>query len=344
MVSSRRAKPCFYIFALRIYKREYMPHKRNFTHALVLFAGVLLVASASIMIRQAQQLGVPSSVVAAGRVGFAALLLSPIALPRAWPELRGLHRRDLLLGIGSGVCLALHFSAWVTSLEYTSVASSAALVTTNPLWIALASLVLFRQRPSTLTWLGLLLTIGGSVLIAISDSDGSGGSHALLGDALALLGALAVSAYFLLGSVLQRRLSTLAYVWLVYSSAALILLCIVFAAGSNNTGALANSVDLGGLEIPAWLLLVGLAVGPQLLGHTAFNWSLRHLSATFVAIAILGEPLGAALLALVLFKQAFQPVQLVGFVVLLVGIAVAARGERGGGEVSVGTSEAVVTG
>ena len=306
-----------------------MSDKRNLTHALVLLAGVLLVASASIMIRQAQQMGVPSPVIAAGRVGFAALLLSPIAFLRVRSELRGLHRRDLLLGVGSGVCLALHFSAWVTSLEYTSVASSSALVTTNPLWIALASLLLFRQRPSLLTWIGLLLTIGGSVLIAISDSDGSSGSHALLGDALALLGALAVSAYFLVGSVLQRRLSTLAYVWLVYTSAAIILVLIALAAGSNNFGALANSVDLGGLGMPAWLLLVGLAVGPQLLGHTIFNWSLRHLSATFVAIAILGEPIGAALLALLLFRQAFQPIQLLGFVVLLVGIGVAARGERG---------------
>jgi drug/metabolite transporter (DMT)-like permease len=315
-----------------------MSDKRKLTHALVLLAGVLLVASASIMIRQAQQLGVPSPAIAAGRLGFAALLLSPIALVRAGPELRGLRRRDVLLGIGSGACLALHFSAWITSLEYTSVASSSALVTTNPLWIALASVLLFRQRQSSLTWLGVLITIGGSVLIAISDSDGSSGSHALLGDGLALLGALAGSAYFLVGAALQRRLSTLAYIWLVYSSAAIILLCIALG-----TGALRFGQTGAGYAPVAYLLLLGLAVGPQLLGHTAFNWSLRHLSATFVAIATLGEPIGGALLALVLLGQTFQPIQLLGFVVLLSGIAVAARGERGGGEVSVGTSEVIVT-
>jgi len=320
-----------------------MPDKRNITHTLVLLGGVMLVASASIMIRQAQQLGVPSPAIAAGRLGLAALILSPIALVRVRLELRGLRRREVLLGICSGVFLALHFSAWIRSLEYTSVASSSALVATNPLWIALASVLLFRQRPSALTWLGVLITIAGSVLIAISDSDGVGGSHALLGDGLALLGALAGSGYFLVGAALQRRLSTLAYIWLVYSSAAILLLCIALAIGPNNLGALASSVDLGGLVIPAWLLLVGLAVGPQLLGHTAFNWSLRHLSATFVAIATLGEPIGAALLALVLFRQTFQPIQLLGFVVLLAGIAVAARGERGGGEVNVSTSEVAVT-
>lgn len=315
-----------------------MPEKRNLTHALVLLAGVLLVASASTMIRQAQLLGVPSPVIAVGRVGLAALLLSPIAFVYARKELRGLHRRDVLLGIGSGVCLALHFSAWVTSLEYTSVASSAALVTTNPLWIALASMLLFRQRFSTLTWLGVLFTIGGSVLIAISDSDGSNGSYALLGDGLALLGALAVSGYFLLGAALQRRLSTLAYIWLVYTSAAIILLGIALG-----TGALRFDQAGPGYPPMAYLLLLGLAVGPQLLGHTAFNWSLRHLSATFVAIAILGEPIGGALLALVLLGQKFQPIQLLGFVVLLAGIAVAARGERGTANVPISTSEVSVT-
>jgi drug/metabolite transporter (DMT)-like permease len=300
-----------------------MPERHNLIHALVLLGGVLLVASASIMIRQAQQLGVPSPTIAAARLGFAALIIAPLAALRVRSELRGLRRRDLLLGIGSGVFLALHFSAWIRSLEYTSVASSSALVATNPLWIALASVLLFRQRISAPTWLGVLVTIGGSVLIAISDGGGAGGSHALLGDALALLGALAGSGYFLVGSRLQRRLSTLAYIALVYSSAAVILIAVALGAGAWRP-------DQPAPAYPplAYLLLLGLALGPQLGGHTAFNWSLRHLSATFVAIATLGEPVGAALLALLFFRQGFQPIQLVGFVVLLVGIGVAARGER----------------
>jgi drug/metabolite transporter (DMT)-like permease len=304
-----------------------MPERRNLLHALVLLGGVLLVASASIMIRRAQQLGMPSPAIAAGRLGFAALILAPIAFVSARPELRGLRRRDLLLGICSGVFLALHFSAWIKSLEYTSVASSSALVATNPLWIALASVLLFRQRPSALTWLGVLITIGGSVLIAISDSDGGGGSHALLGDGLALLGALAGSGYFLMGSRLQRRLSTLAYIWLVYTSAAVILILVALGAG-------AWRFDQAGPSYApvVYLLLLGLAVGPQLLGHTAFNWSLRHLSATFVAIATLGEPIGAALLALLLFQEWFAPLQLAGFVLLLTGIVAAAQGERGTAE------------
>jgi drug/metabolite transporter (DMT)-like permease len=278
------------------------------------------------MIRTAQELGMSSAAIAVGRLGIAALLLLPLALARgAWPELRRLRGRDVLLGIGSGAFLAIHFSAWILSLEYTSVASSVALVATNPLWIALASTLLLGERPAALTWLGIALTVAGSAIIGFSDGSGANARNALLGDALALLGALALTAYMLIGRSLQRRLSTLAYIWLVYSSAAGIL---AIAALTTGTGA-AEGPDY---PLAAYLLLLGLAIGPQLLGHTAFNWSLRHLSATFVAVAILGEPIGSALLALVLLGQRFVSLQLAGFVVLLAGIVVAARGERGAGE------------
>lgn len=315
-----------------------MNDKRNLTYALVLLGGVLLVASASIMIRRAQLLGMPSPSIAAGRLGLAALIVTPIALVRARPEIRRLRLHDLLLGIGSGAFLALHFSTWIRSLEYTSVASSAALVATNPLWIALASVLLFRERLTILTWLGVLITVGGSVLIAISDNSANGGRNALLGDGLALAGALAGSGYFLVGAALQRRLSTLTYIWLVYSSAAVIL-----ALAALGTGAWRIGGGTPDYPLAAYVLLLGLAIGPQLLGHTAFNWSLRHLSPTFVAVATLGEPIGAALLALALFGQTFQPLQLVGFVVLLVGIAAAARGERGMTEAGINTSELSLT-
>lgn len=299
--------------------------RRHTAHYLVLLGGVLMVASASIMIRGAQQLGLPSPTIAAGRVGLAALILLPIALLRAWPEIRALRRRDILLGIGSGAFLAIHFSAWIMSLEYTSVASSVALVATNPLWIALVSVLLLRERMALTAWLGVAITVGGSAIIAVSDGSGANARNALLGDALALIGALVMSGYMLIGRALQRRLSTLAYVWLVYTSAAVILAIAALVAGASAGGAAAAP---RAYPAAAYLLLLGLAVGPQLLGHTAFNWSLRHLSATFVAVATLGEPIGSALLALLIFGQGFAPLQLLGFVLLLAGIVLAAQGER----------------
>ena len=295
------------------------PVKRS-TPYLVLLGGVLVVASASIMIRGAQQLGMPSGTIAALRLGFAALVLLPLALLRARAELFGLSRRELLLGMGAGACLAVHFFAWISSLEYTSVASSVALVTSSPLWLALAAW-LMRERLGRMTWLGVLCTMAGSVIIGYSDGSGGNARNALLGDALALLGAIAVAGYFLVGRTLQRRLSTLAYVALVYTSSAVFLVLLALLAG----GGVAAFVGF-----PAWayLLALLLGLGPQLLGHTALNWSLRHLSPTFVAVATLGEPIGSALLALLIFGQSFAPLQLVGFVILLAGILIAARGER----------------
>jgi drug/metabolite transporter (DMT)-like permease len=294
---------------------------------LVLLGGITVAAAASIMIRLAQGLGMPSTTIAAGRLALAAIILLPVALARAGPELRALPRRDVLLGLASGLFLAAHFAAWISSLAFTSVASSAALVSTNPLWVGLASVVLLRERLAGGTMAGVALTITGSALIGLSDSSGAGGSNALLGNALALVGAIAGSGYFLIGRDLRRRMSILAYIWLAYSTAALALALLALALGLGDLSALGRAAEVGTLAVPGWALLLGLALGPQLLGHSAFNWSLRYLSATFVTVALLGEPIGSALLALLFFDEWFAPLQLAGFVLLLAGIAVAARAE-----------------
>lgn len=291
---------------------------RAFFPYLVLFIGVLIASTAAIMIRGAQALGVNSLTIGAGRLTFAAIVLTPIAWSRAGTELRQLRRRDLLLALGSGVFLALHFATWITSLAYTSVASSTALVTTNPIFVALASWLILRERLSAGSWAGVLLTVLGSAIIGFSDSGGGSGANPLLGDVLALLGAVTVSGYFLVGRNLRNHLSLLPYIWLVYSAAAVIMLIAMTLAGYS----------LWGLDGRVYLLLLGLALGPQLLGHTAFNWAIKYLSATIVTVAILGEPIASALLAIFLLNQPVQALQIVGGAVLLLGIAVATLAER----------------
>jgi drug/metabolite transporter (DMT)-like permease len=315
-------------------------HKNSFLPYVVLLGGVIAVASAAIMIRLLQQppIGMAAPLIAAGRLGLAALILLPPALLRARPELRALRWRDLLLGVGAGVLLAVHFDAWIASLSYTSVASSVALVATNPLWVALLSLLLFGERPAPLVLLGVLLAMAGSALIGLSDSRGSAAPNALLGDCLALLGALAVSGYFLIGRELRRRLSLLAYIWLVYTSAALVLLGVALVSVGGRAGELAAFPPL------AYVLLLLLAIGPQLLGHSSFNWALRYLSATFITVALLGEPIGSALLALLLFGEQFAPLQFAGFVLLLAGIVAAARGEGRGAGAKVARGVGLETG
>lgn len=295
-----------------------MTQQRSVLPYLVLLGGVLVASTAAIMIRGAQELGTPSLTVAAGRLTFAAVILTPIAWGRAGAEIRGMHRRDWLWGLASGVFLAIHFAAWISSLAFTSVASSTALVATNPIFVALGSWLIFRERLAFGVWFGVALTVGGSLLIALSDHGGGSGSQPLLGDALALLGALGGSAYFLVGRSLRKRLTTLPYIWMVYSTAAVVLVAWMTLAGQS----------LWGLPPLVYLLLLGLALGPQLLGHTAFNWSIRYISATVVTVAILGEPIGSALLAYVLLAEPVRLLQALGGLTLLCGIAVATLAEH----------------
>jgi drug/metabolite transporter (DMT)-like permease len=296
----------------------------------VLLVGVLAASSSSILVRYAQHEGVASVAIAAWRMVLASLVLVPLAAVFRRGEVGRIGPRDARLAALAGAFLAAHFIAWISSLEYTSVASSAALVTTNPVWVGLATVFLFRERLGQLTLVGIGTCLAGCLLIIWADTGsavdfvdvGSGaagqGRQPTFGNLLALTGAVAVSAYLLTGRSVAARFSLLVYVTLVYAAAAIALLLVAAVAG----------LPLWGYSEAAWWALAGLAVGPQLIGHTAFNWSLRRLSPTFVALAILGEPVGSAILAGLLFAEVPSALQAAAFVVLLCGIVIAALGER----------------
>jgi drug/metabolite transporter (DMT)-like permease len=287
---------------------------------LVLAGGVMVASTASILIRLAQAEGVPSLTIAAMRMGLAALILLPFAWPRLRAEVPRLASRHLRLALISGACLAVHFWSWITSLAYTSVASSTVLVTTNPIWVGVASLLILRERLPAAGIRGILLSVAGTGLIFAADTHtGATTTYAApaLGNSLALVGAISASAYLLIGRGLRAHLGLLSYIWLAYVTAAALLWIGVAASGAAVLG----------FSAFAYLVLVALAVGPQLLGHTAFNWSLRHLSATFVALSILGEPVGSALLAYFIFDEKLTALQLTGFALILTGIFVAANAE-----------------
>jgi drug/metabolite transporter (DMT)-like permease len=286
-------------------------------HALLaLAAGVAVVSTASILIRFVHAQGVPSLSIAATRLTLAALVLLPIAWVHARAEIRQLAARDIALTLASGTLLGVHFWSWISSLEYTSVASSTVLVTTNPLWVGLASVMLLREKLTFPVAGGLVLSVLGMLVTFLAETRVPTPNPAL-GNALALVGAMAASGYLLLGRALRGRLSLTAYVALAYTAAAVLLCCAALLSGA----------PLHGHSASGWLFLVLLALGPQLIGHTTFNWSLRHLSATFVALAILGEPVGSAVLAWLILGERFGALQLAGFALLLAGIFLAARGE-----------------
>ncbi|MBM4414138.1 MAG: DMT family transporter [Chloroflexi bacterium] len=292
-------------------------YSTRFVAAIALAIGIIVIASASILIRLAQSADVPSIVIAAVRLGISASVLSLIVAVKHAQFPVGVTPMQALLAVLSGVCLAVHFASWIQSLEYTSVASSAALVTTNPLWVGIAAWILFGERLNSWRVSGMVLTIAGSLAIALSDQQTQQGSNPLLGNFLAVMGAICGSAYFLLGRGLRNQLPLLHYIWMTYGSAAVVLLMAALATGHTELG---YAPDV-------WLILLGLALGPQLIGHTTINFAMRHFSALLVTIAILGEPIGSALLAFALFEETIAPLQLAGFAGLLVGIAITAIGE-----------------
>ncbi len=288
---------------------------------VILLLGVLAASTASIFIRYAQAAAAPSLVIAALRLTFATLILTPFALRAGGHHtVLALSRRDLGLALLSGGMLALHFASWITSLEHVSVLVSVVLVDTSPLWVALLGRFLLQEALSRRTIIGIAIAFCGGVLIALS-SDGaplSPQAAPLWGSALALIGAVTVALYLIIGRRLRATLDVLVYIWLVYGTAAVVLLGMVALTG----------LSLGGHAPLAYLWILLLALIPQLLGHTAFNYALGSLPAAYVSLVSLGEPIGSALLALVLLGELPTTLQIAGSLLILFAVAFARQRPR----------------
>jgi drug/metabolite transporter (DMT)-like permease len=279
---------------------------------LVLALGIVVFSTASILTRLADA---PPLVVGAWRMALATILLTPWALPRFLREFKALGRHDVLVLILAGTALALHFATWISSLALTTVASSVILVTTSPIFVGLASHFILKQRISARQVSAIVMAMAGSVVVSYGDLGLSG--KALLGDLLALAGAVMASAYFLLGTSIRRKISTLAYVWPCYGIAALLLLAFCIVGGQPLTG-YGNQV---------YLIFLLLALGPQVLGHSSFNWALAQFSPLMVTLAILGEPVGASILAVLVLGELPPLTAPLGGLLILAGIYLASRDE-----------------
>ena len=296
---------------------------------LVLFLGILAVSTASIFIRYAQT-EAPSLVIAAYRLALAALFLAPIALTYRRAELINLRKRELRLALLSGFFLAVHFAAWISSLEYTTVASSVVLVSTVPLWVALLSPFTIKEALTRPVLAGMVLALLGGIIVGVSDSciwstaglvcpdlDEFVRGEAFLGDLLALIGAIMAAGYLIIGRSLRARVSLVSYIFVVYGMAAIVLVTIMFVAGHSPFGY--------SPMIYAWF--VALALVPQLLGHSTYNWALEYLSAAYVSIALLGEPIGSTILAYIFLEESPTLLKVFGAILILTGIYTASRSE-----------------
>lgn len=277
--------------------------------AAALALAVFATSTSAILVRWS---AAPSSVAAFYRVLFTTALVAPIAFIFHRRAFARLSLCDLGGAVVAGTALAVHFAAWFESLAHTTVAASVTLVQSQPLFVAVGAGLLLGERVGPKTVLGILVTIAGAAVMTVSDAGTTSLSDATLyGNALAVLGAVTVAGYVLAGRSIRQRVPLFPYVTVVYGVCAVTLFLLVGVQGHAYIG----------YPTREWLLFVGLAVGPGIIGHTVSNWVLEHLESVVVSVAWLGEPLGATLLAAVLLGEYPSAVTALGAVVVIAGIA-----------------------
>lgn len=275
--------------------------------ALVL--AVIAVSTSAILIRLSNA---PKGPMAFWRVTFTWSLLAPLAW-RSRNEFGKLGRRDALSAALAGVALAAHFVAWFESVDRTTVAASVTLVTTQPAFVAVGAALLLDEPLRRRTVAGIAVALAGSALMSLDGLLGpSTASDPLLGNALALAGAVLAGLYVLAGRSVRQRVAVVPYVTVVYIVCAAALLGYTVSVGDPV------------FDYPAreWLLFLGMAVGPGVFGHTVINWALAHVESSVVSVSLVGEPVGSTLLAVLILSEVPGAITLAGGAVVLLGIFV----------------------
>ncbi|WP_025782943.1 DMT family transporter [Sporosarcina sp. D27] len=273
--------------------------------AIPIIIGVISVALSAIFVKLVSS---EAGVTAFYRMFFSVLLMLPIFLLKYRKEITLLKKRDWIFSTLAGVFLAFHFIFWFESLNYTSVASSTVLVTLQPIFAFAGTYFFFKERLSIKTILSAVVAISGSVIISFGDFQLGG--TAFYGDILALIGCALITGNLLLGQDVRQRLSLITYTFVVYSISSITLFFYVLIKGES----------FGPYPQSDWMWFMLLALIPNLLGHTLFNWAIRWVSTNAISIAILFEPVGASILAYYIFDESLSTAQITGGIVVLLGI------------------------
>lgn len=277
----------------------------------ILLLGVLCGSLSAVFVRWSTA---PSLVLALYRMAFSVVLVAPAAWRRR-KELAALSGRTQLLCLASGGALGLHFATFFQAVKTTSIASAAVLVDMEVLFVALATVAVFRKKLPLAAWLAMALAFGGAVVMALADS--GGGNNALSGDLLAVLSAMLIGIYTLIGSVCRRTMTTTAYTCLVYTAALGTLLALALASGTPLTGYGAENLATA----------LAMAVFCTLLGHSVFSWALRYLPPAFISTVKLLEPVFASVWGLCLFGERPGALTVLGGAVIIAGVALYSRAD-----------------
>lgn len=272
---------------------------------LVIFIGVLSVSASAIFVKLSTA---ESGTIAFYRMFLSVLIMLPLFLKNNLHELKEIRSRDWLFSTIAGVLLAFHFILWFESLRYTSVASSTVLVTLQPLFAIFGTYFFFKEKITLKSVLAMVIAIGGSFLISWGDFQVGG--TAFYGDILALIACALVTGYMLFGQDLRRRIGLTTYTIIVYAVSAVTLAIYMLVKGESFT-----------TDDPInWLWFLLLAIVPNLLGHNLFNWALKYVSANTISIAILFEPVGASIMAFLVFGEVLISSQYIGGAIVILGI------------------------
>ncbi len=279
---------------------------------LIVFVGILAISMASILIKLCSA---PAMAIASYRLLLAACFFLLVVAVKGRSPMRQYKTGDLKWAAIAGAFLCMHFVTWITSLKYTSVASSVVLVATSPVFVGIGSIFLLGEKLTKWLIAGIALTLTGAIVISTAELQS--GDSGMVGNGLAMLGGIGAAGYLLAGRKLRAHIDTVSYVSVVYSLAAVGVIAIAIPMKTNLISY--NAQTFG--------LLFLIAAIPQVIGHTTFNWALQHVSATTVSVLTLGEPIGAPILAFFLFGEKITAIQLFGGMLILTGVVLVLRGE-----------------
>ncbi|MGA1846691.1 DMT family transporter [Deferribacter abyssi] len=280
----------------------------------VLMLGIISVSFAAIFVRFCDD--VPAIMIATYRLVIASTILN-ILYFRKNKERFKFQKKDFIFGFFGGVFLSLHFIAWLQSLKYTSVASSLVLLSTGPIFVSIVSYLILKEKQDKEIIIAIVFAIAGSAVLAFGDANFEVrfGENALIGDGFAIMAAFFVSLYFLIGSHLRERMDIMSYIVLVYTVAAVFLLIV----------SLVLQIPFTGYELRSYIFMVLLALVSQNLGHTSFNWALKYLKTSMVAIITLGEPVIGSILAYLIFGESIDKYKFIGIILIFAAIIIASR-------------------
>lgn len=287
---------------------------RTTTPYFVIIIGIIAASFAAILIKLAGE--APALIISVYRLLIATVVMTPFYLRKGLVSHKEIPPKIIVWNIVSGLVLALHFVGWISSLKITTVSRSVVLVSTSPMFVALFGRLFLKERLNRSIVIGLIVSITGITIMTAWETSLTGGN--LSGDLLAILGAVCASVYWLIGRSLRQRISNTMYSYIAFATATVVLVIVVTLSGFSWTG----------YSQFTYLMFVLLAVVPQLIGHTSFNYALKYLPAVVVAIVVLGEPIGASILAFFILKESVNLGTLMGGVVVLTGMFLTVFGQE----------------